>query len=212
MALKVIGAGFGRNGTNSLRLALNDLGFGPCHHMFEVSDENPDQIAMWDAVADGRLRDWDKVFDGFQSQVDWPGCRYWRELADHYPDAKIILSVRDPDAWVKSFLSTIAPYMTKRGEHGDDHRNHKSEMAHKIIANQTFGGDFTTPTHLKQVYLEHIATVQATIPATRLLTYDVRQGWEPLCAFLGVPMPDAPFPNTNSSTEFQETTDMETKK
>ncbi len=208
MPLQVIGAGFGRTGTNSLKLALNELGFGPCHHMFEVSDENPDQITIWDAVADGSLRDWDRVFTGFQSQVDWPGCRYWQELADHFPDAKIILSVRDPDAWVRSFLSTIAPYIAKRGHHGDEHRNHKADMAYKIIADQTFGGDFTTPAHLKQVYLDHIATVQATIPAARLLTYDVREGWNPLCTFLGVPIPDTPFPNTNSSKEFQETTEI----
>ncbi len=208
MSLKVIGAGFGRNGTNSLRLALNELGFGPCHHMYEVSDDNPEQIAKWNAVADGTLRDWDQVFDGYQSQVDWPGCRYWQKLAEYYPDAKVILSVRDPDAWVSSFLATIAPYIAERGNHGDDMRNQKADMAYKIIADQTFGGDFTTPGHLKQVYLDHIAKVQATIPAARLLTYDVREGWDPLCAFLGVPVPDTPFPNTNSSKEFQETTEI----
>lgn len=208
MALKVIGAGFGRNGTNSLRLALNELGLGPCHHMYEISDEAPEQIGMWDAIADGSSRDWGKVFDGFQSQVDWPGCHYWRELADFYPDAKIILSVRDPDAWVKSFLSTIAPYIDKRGQHGDENRNRKSEMVYEIVAGQTFGGNYTDPAHLKKVYLAHTAKVQATIPAARLLTYDVREGWPSLCNFLEVPIPDTPFPNTNSSKLFQGNTDM----
>jgi Sulfotransferase domain len=95
MALRVIGAGFGRTGTHSLKLALEQLGFAPCHHMYEVR-AHPEQLAFWQAAARGELPDWDEVFAGFAAQVDWPGARFWRELAEHFPHAKVILSVRRP--------------------------------------------------------------------------------------------------------------------
>ena len=105
-----IGPGFGRTGTNSLKLALEQLGFGPCHHMFEVRD-HPEQLPNWEAAARGETVDWDVVFRGYRSQVDWPGARYWRELAQHYSKAKVILSVRDPDSWFDSVQATIAPFV-----------------------------------------------------------------------------------------------------
>lgn len=108
MALEVIGAGFGRTGTNSLKLALERLGFGPCHHMFEVRD-NPEQLPAWQAVARGKGADWDAMFKGYRAQVDWPGAAYWKQLSDHYPDAEVILSVRDPDVWFDTVQSTIGP-------------------------------------------------------------------------------------------------------
>lgn len=106
MALRVVGAGFGRTGTNSLKLALEQLGFGPCHHMFEVRD-NPGQLAYWQAAARGETLDWDAVFADYASCVDWPSARYWREIAAHYPDARVVLSVRPEEAWIKSVHATI---------------------------------------------------------------------------------------------------------
>lgn len=203
MPLEIIGPGFGRTGTNSLKLALEHLGFGPCHHMFEINADAPEQVDHWEAIADGQVPDWDAVFAGFRSQLDWPACRYWRELAAHFPDAKVILSVRSPDGWLKSFKSTILPYMKDPAQHDDPIRQRKSAMARKVVAEHTFGGRLDDA-HLLEVYSEHIAEVQRTIAADRLLTFDVRQGWGPLSDFLGVPVPDTEFPRTNSTRDFQD--------
>ena len=118
MALEIIGPGFGRTGTHSLKIALEHLGFGPCHHMFEVRD-HPEQLPAWEAVARGEPVDWDEVFRGYRAQVDWPGARVWRELARHWPEAKVILTVRDPDEWFDSVQATIAPFLAARGQHPD---------------------------------------------------------------------------------------------
>lgn len=201
MPLEVIGPGFGRTGTNSLKLALEHLGFGPCHHMFEVRDK-PELLPDWEAAADGETVDWNKVFSGYRSQVDWSGARYWRELSRHFPKAKVILSVRDPDAWFDSVQATIAPFVSARGKHASPHVNAIAEMAHKAIVAQLFDGRISEREHAIRVFKKHIAEVQAEIPAHRLLTFDLRDGWQPLCDFLEVEAPDVAFPRTNSSKEF----------
>ena len=203
MPLEIIGPGFGRTGTHSLKLALEHLGFGPCHHMFEVRD-NPELLRDWEAAARGEPVDWDKAFRGYRSQVDWPGARYWRELARQFPEAKVILTVRDPDAWFDSVQATIAPFVAARGSHPAPHVNAIAEMAYEAIVRQVFGGRLSDRDHATRVFREHIATVQAEIPAQRLLTFDLREGWRPLCEFLEVNVPDIPFPRTNSSKEFVE--------
>ena len=202
MALRVIGAGFGRTGTNSLKLALEQLGFTPCHHMFEVR-EKPEQFAFWDAAARGELPDWDEVFAGYAAQVDWPGARFWRELAAHFPDAKVILSVRPADEWFDSFQATIGPFLREPSVHADADRRDRARMAHELIGRQIFDGRPDDRAHATSVFREHIAEVQRTIAPERLLTYQVSKGWQPLCRFLGVPVPDAPFPHTNSTEAFR---------
>jgi len=201
VALEIIGAGFGRTGTNSLKIALEHLGFGPCHHMFEVRD-NPELLPDWEALARGETVDWDKVFAGYRSQVDWPGARYWRDLAAHYPEARVILTVRDADAWFGSVQATIGKFAAERGTHSTPHMNAIAEMAYRLIVLPIFGDGFFDRAHATGVFREHIAEVQNTIPEERLLTFDLREGWEPLCAFLGVPVPGIPFPMTNSSKQF----------
>ena len=203
MALEIIGAGFGRTGTNSLKLALEQLGFGPAHHMFEVRD-NPGQLPIWQAAARGEKMDWDKVFRGYRSQVDWPGARYWRELARYYPNAKVILSVRDPDEWHDSVKATILPFLAARGKHSSPYVNAIAEMGYEPVNVQVFDGRLEDREHAKRVFRKHIADVQAEIAADRLLTFDLRDGWKPLCEFLGVAVPDIPFPKTNSSKEFHD--------
>jgi hypothetical protein len=202
MALRVIGAGFGRTGTNSLKLALERLGFAPCHHMFEVR-ENPEQFAFWDAAARGELPDWDEVFAGYAAQVDWPGARFWRELAAHFPDAKVILSVRPADEWFDSFRATIGPFLREPSVHDDPGRRTRAAMAHELIGRQIFDGRLDDRAHATRVFREHIAEVQRTIAPERLLTHQVSEGWQPLCRFLGVPVPDTPFPHTNSTEAFR---------
>ena len=205
MTLKIIGPGFGRTGTSSLKIALEHLGFGPTHHMFEVRDNADLQLAYWESAAEGRLPDWDRVFAGYGSQMDWPGARFWRELAQHYPDARIVLSVRDPDEWFDSVSATILPLLAGRGKHPVPLVNRIAEMGYRLIDEQVFGGRMSERSHATKVFRDHIATVQATIPAKRLLTFDVREGWEPLCTFLDVPIPAISFPRLNSSKHFNDT-------
>jgi hypothetical protein len=203
MALEIIGPGFGRTGTNSLKIALEHLGFGRCHHMFEVRD-NPEKLSEWQALARGDSVDWDQVFDGYRSQVDWPGARYWRELAAHFPKAKVVLTVRDPDEWFDSVQATIVPFLAARGKHPAPHVNAIAEMGHQAIVVPIFDDRMTDRAHATRVFKEHIAEVQSEISPDRLLTFDLRDGWEPLCEFLQVDLPDIPFPKTNSSKQFGE--------
>lgn len=203
MALEVIGPGFGRTGTNSLRRALEILGFGPCHHMYEV-EEHPELLPHWEALARGEKVDWDEVFAGYRAQVDWPGARFWRELCAYYPDAKVVLSVREPQGWYDSMEKTIVPYLDKRGTHDEDNRNRRSLMNYELINRRTFNERLSERGYAIDKFNELIADVQAEIAPERLLTFDVREGWEPLCAFLGVDVPAVDFPNTNSSKEFND--------
>lgn len=203
MTLEVIGPGFGRTGTNSLRRALEMLGFGPCHHMYELED-NPELLPHWEALSRGEKIDWDSVFSGYRAQVDWPGARYWRELCAYYPDAKVVLSVREPHGWYDSMEKTIVPYLEQRGTHDDEDRNHRSLMNYELINVQTFEGRISDRAYAVNKFNAHIAEVQQEIPSERLLTFDVRDGWASLCAFLGVDVPDADFPNTNSSKDFND--------
>ena len=201
MALKVIGTGFGRTGTNSLKLALELLGFGPCHHMFEVRD-NPNQLFFWQQAAKGEILDWDEVFAEYTACVDWPSVRYWRELCSHFPDAKVVHSVRAEESWIKSVYSTIYPAMAQRNKVEPGPYRDRLEMAYEIIVNQTFSGRMGDPEHALAVYRSHSSEVARTIASDRLLVYDVKEGWEPLCRFLDVSVPVESFPRVNSSSEF----------
>jgi hypothetical protein len=203
MALAVVGAGFGRTGTKSLKLALEQLGFGPCHHMFEVFD-HPEQLPFWKAAARGDLPDWDAVFADYNSCADWPSARYWREITAHYPDAKVVLSLRPADQWIKSIHATILPAMLDRGDHISEETRAKKEMAYEIVIEQTFGGRLDDADHAMAVFNAHNEEVQRTISRDRLLTYTVAEGWAPLCDFLGVAVPETPFPRTNTTEEFRE--------
>lgn len=194
MSLSVIGAGFGRTGTLSMKLALETLGFGPCHHMADVLS-NPDQLAKWRIVAQGSVADWDDILAGYNSAVDWPSAFYWRELSEHYPHAKIILTVRSPESWYESFSKTILETM---GPGSNPH-----SFGEKIIKNVIFGGRPEDRAHAIAVYEKNIAEVKAAFPAHRLLTYQLGDGWERLCKFLNKPIPDAPFPKNNSTEEFR---------
>ena len=203
MTLDIIGAGFGRTGTSSLKTALEHLGFGPTHHMFEVRD-NPHLLQPWQAAAAGEPLDIARAFAGYRSQVDWPGARYWRELAQFYPQAKVILTVRDPDLWFDSVQATIAPFIAGRGQHGADHPNAIAQMGYELIVKPLFDDRLSDRAHATAIFRQHVEDVQAAIPAERLLTFDVSQGWAPLCAFLGCPVPGISFPRLNSSRQFVE--------
>lgn len=203
MPLKIIGTGFGRTGTNSLKLALEQLGFGPCHHMFEIKD-HPEQLPFWQAAARGDLPDWDEVFANYNSCVDWPSARYWREITAHFPEAKVLHSVRPEESWINSFYNTIYPSLR-------DHKNaepglsrNRLDMAQEIVLEQAFSGNAGDRDHALNVYRAHNEAVVAAFPPERLLVYDITQGWEPLCHFLEVPMPDTPIPHVNSTEQFKQ--------
>ncbi len=176
MTLSVVGAGFGRTGTNSLKLALEQLGFGPCHHMFEVMD-TPSQLPFWQAAARGETPNWDDVFADYGSSVDWPSARCWREISDFYPDAKVVLSVRSEDRWFDSVQATIYPAMQDRHEIEPGHIRDVTDMAYETVVEQIFDGRMNDRDHAVAVFRAHLAEVQATIDSDRLLTYDVAEGW-----------------------------------
>lgn len=203
MALEVIGAGLGRTGTMTLKLALEQLGFGPCHHMIEVM-ANPGQVPFWNRAASGETVDWDEVYGPYRATVDWPGCHFYAELADRYPQAKVILSRRDAGRWYDSISETILASMAMMGlDAGPVPEDHPMRFGGIIIPERTFGFDFSRD-NVIAAFERHNAEVIARIPSERLLVFEAAQGWAPLCAFLGVPVPDTPFPRTNSREEFWE--------
>lgn len=199
MSLSVIGAGFGRTGTLSLKMALEQLGFARCHHMMEVF-AHPDQASVWHAAARGEKIDWDALLEGYRASVDWPSCHFWRELAAYYPDARVILSTRDPGRWYKSISQTIFRVMEDDPPPAGPGQDVLG-MAKYIVQEKTFGGR-TDEAHVLDVLARHEAEVKRTIALARLFVFDVAEGWGPLCRFLGVAVPEVPFPRSNSTEEF----------
>lgn len=202
MALDVIGAGFGRTGTRSLQLALQQLGFEKCYHMIEVF-QHADHNALWEAAANGEPPQWDSIFDGYRAGVDWPVAGFWRELADYYPDAKVILSTRDPESWFRSVHNTIYPSTVAALQSEDPAERRWAAWANKLIWEGDLEGKVDDHDGAIEVFNRHLDTVEASIAPERLLRFEASDGWDPLCAFLGVPVPDAPYPRTNSTEDFQ---------
>jgi hypothetical protein len=207
MTLKVIGAGFGRTGTLSLKAALDELGLGPCYHMVEVN-ARPEHDAMWLALARGEASDWRPMLKGYASTVDWPTTYFWKELAAANPDARIILTVRDPEAWYRSAAATIFARMLEfealRSDPAaavDEARRRHMEMVNTIVVEKTFGG-LLDKAHAIAVFNAHNADVRRSVPREKLLVYDPGEGWEPLCAFLGLPVPATPYPKVNTTDDF----------
>jgi hypothetical protein len=199
--MKVIGLGVGRTGTLSLKVALERLGMGPCHHMEEVLQNQPAQVPLWTAALDGNP-DWQAIYSGYQSAVDWPTAGFLHELAAAWPSAKFILTVRSPQSWADSFSHTIYPFLTER-ERIKAEMLPWIDMAARVIAKTGFVSGLDSA-KLRQVFEGHNEAVRATIPAQQLLVYQVKEGWEPLCKFLGLPVPAEAFPRTNDRSEFWE--------
>lgn len=206
--MKVIGAGLGRTGTKSLQAALEQLGFGPCYHMTEVI-EHPEHVPTWLAAAAKQSVDWATFLNGYQATVDFPGCSYYQEMMAAFPDAKVLLSVRDPDRWYASCLETIyaishklpmrwvGRFMPRMGA--------VMGMANHIVWQQMFEGRFLDRDFAIARFHQHTEEVKRVVPQDKLLIFDVKQGWEPLCKFLGVPVPEGvPFPHMNDTAEFKQ--------
>lgn len=197
MALNVIGAGLGRTGTMSMKLALEQLELGPCFHMTELLADVERRLPHWLAVAEQRP-DWDAVFAGFGATVDYPACSHWRELAAHYPEAKVLLTVRDPEAWFESVNETIFSRPMRARVLGTP--------LEKIFDHSVwheFGERIEDRAFMTAAFERHVAEVERSIPKERLLVYEVGEGWAPLCEFLGVAVPDTPFPHANTREEMR---------
>ena len=198
MTLSVISAGFGRTGTMSLKLALEELGLGPCHHMIEVTHNGEAQVPLWNAALAGKP-DYAAIYDGYKSAVDWPSAAFWKELSDAYPEAKIILSSRSAESWYASISETILATVWAP-ETWPPQATEWFTMVSKVLE-RSFG-DARDKDDLIATFHAHEANVKATIPPERLLVHSAKDGWEPLCAFLEVPVPLTPYPRTNSKEEF----------
>ncbi len=195
MGLSVIGAGFGRTGTESMKMALEILGFGPCHHM-KVALAIPEQEKIWRAAAQGNPPDWDEAYEGYGSGVDWPTAYYWRELSAHYPDAKILLTIRDAESWYASIAKTILQVVNNLTD--------PNSIGLKMISEGVFENRLHDQDHTIALYEKHNEAVRAAFPPERLLVFNLGAGWEPLCEFLEVPVPDEPYPMSNTGEEFHE--------
>lgn len=201
MTLKIVGAGFGRTGTLSMKAALEQIGFGPCYHMSEVISHPPFAEHWMTATAGGKV-DWNEVFEGYVSAVDWPSCAFYGDHASLYPDSKVILTVRDLNTWYESCQATIFNVMRPPLELVPPHMKHVAKLARTLVAEKTFSGRIDDRAHCIAVHQAHIDEVKQTIPPSRLLVFDVKQGWDPLCRFLGVPVPATAFPRVNEREEF----------
>lgn len=212
--LVVIGAGHGRTGTLSMKEALEILGLGPCYHMREVA-MNKGHADLWYRMyktprGDSNRPDWTEIFSNYHSTMDFPGFIFYRELMDVYPAAKVILTLRDPEKWYESvhvtigrlyqgglstlglrFFSNMIPRMRSLGR-----------MRLALMEEGFNRGDSSKEGWIRS-YKRHNEEVQQVVPQERLLVYQVGEGWEPLCKFLGLPVPDVPFPHVNDSSSFQ---------
>ncbi|HEX4492140.1 MAG TPA: sulfotransferase [Acidimicrobiia bacterium] len=202
MPLKVIGAGVGRTGTHSLKLALEQLLGGPCYHMMEVFGR-PDDVPRWQRAVDANPGPWDDILGSYVAAVDWPASEFWEPIAAAYPDAIVLLSTRkSADAWFESANNTIFAVMDGVGAENP-------EWHHMIEGLFAHFGDVTDPVAAKAAYERHNAHVRATVPADRLVDWEPGDGWEPICAALDVPVPDSPFPHVNTTDEFRTMTGLD---
>jgi hypothetical protein len=197
MGLQVVGAGLGRTGTNSLKLALEQLLGEPCYHMIEVFG-HPDHVSQWHQAALGNMPDWGKLFTGYGAAVDWPAAAFWEQQAAAFPDAVILLSTRDSASWWRSCDNTIFEVFRT----ADDKMPGEWTAMVKELFRQ-FGGATLDEASAVAAYERHNDHVRATAPSDRLVEWHPGDGWAPLCTALGVDIPDEPFPHVNSTEEFR---------
>jgi hypothetical protein len=202
MTIRVVGAGLGRTGTTSLKAALEQLLGEPCYHMIEVFG-HPEHVPLWHAAMRDEPVDWEALFEGYGSVVDFPAAAVWRDIAAAYPDAPVLLSTRSSsDEWWRSASKTI---LTVRPE--------EPEMAEwRAMTADMFGRISPDPSDealTKAGYEAHNAAVRAEVPPERLIDWRPEDGWEPLCKGLGLPVPDEPFPLTNTTAEFRAMTGLD---
>lgn len=199
--LEVIGVGQGRTGTFSLKTALEQLGFGPCYHAYELF-AHPEHVDRWERRLAGTAS-WDEVFAGYRATTDFPGVSYWRELVDTYPNAKVVLTVRDPEKWFDSVRTSVLRQMDEGPLKPDsDGANPVGRLMERMM-NARPDFDFHDRDAMVEQFRRHNDEVRQTVPSDRLLVFEVGQGWQPLCEFLGLPVPENEFPRRNDTEEFE---------
>ena len=201
--LQIIGAGFGRTGTHSLGLALEILGFSPCYNITEVT-KNEGHTEMWNEALEGKPVDWQVLFANYGSAVEWPTITFLPQIMAQFPQAKIILTTREPDLWFESANATIFDGLELSAYHPDPIKRKQGNMTRRLILEHTFVNRYREKPFALEVMRRHNEQVIKFVPPERLLIYQVHEGWEPLCAFVGKPIPPAPFPHANKRTEFQD--------
>ncbi len=211
MVIKVIGAGNGRTGTVSMKLALEELGFGPTYHMYELF-ENPERIHYWQEAYKTRTTDWDAVFEGYQSTVDYPGFLLYKEIYDYYPGSKVVLTTRDPESWYESASQTIftaSPNIWQKLKiltklpFSKRMRQLMPVFAQvDYLWDVVFEGRLKDKDYMIKAFIDFEEKVKESIPDDDLLVFHIGDGWQPLCDFLGVPIPSRPFPKANERNKF----------
>lgn len=204
--LKLINAGLGRTGTTSLKVALDRLGLGPCFHMFDIVG-NEERLQQWEKiVCDGARPDWPAVFDGYASAVDGPCALYYQQIGEAFPEAKMVLTVRDADSWYRSTHDTLYQFALRSRAHPPAPGSPQARLFRVVstmVWDGLFDGRFDDREHAIEVYHRHNEEVVRAIGADRVLVYDVQQGWEPLCDFLGVEVPREDFPHANDAASMR---------
>lgn len=198
----------------SLKAALEELRVGPCYHMTELF-EHPEHVDFWEAARRGGETDWNAFLNDYEATVDWPACTFYANLMEKYPDAKVLLSVRDAERWYESTRNTIyalsritmispfsrlafrliGPFVPAVAEIG--------RMNRELIWEGTFDGRFEDKSYAVGVFESHNEEVRRRVSPERLLVYEVKEGWVPLCEFLGVDVPNKPFPRLNDTAEMR---------
>ena len=200
--MKVINVGLGRTGTTSLKVALERLGYGPCFHMFDITD-SAERLERWEKIVCDEARpDWEAVFDGFTSAVDGPPAIYYGQIMEAFPEAKVILTIRDAERWYRSTYNTLYQFVLKIGRITPKDNSMQARLyriTSAMVWDGLFGGRFTDKEHAIEVFHKHNQDVVQNVDPDNLLVYDVKQGWEPLCAFLGVDVPPEDFPHVNDT-------------
>lgn len=215
MSIKIIGAGLPRTGTNTLRESLTMLGYVKTYHMKELL-VHPENLHYWTTLKETGTTNWDELYNGYQATVDFPCYPWYKEHMKRYPDAKVILTLRPFEKWYDSFYSTIwqaqNPTESQKAEMGQklqsDPRLQKvmkvMQFAKETITEEHFKGMFLDKDFMKKIFDKHNEEVKAYVPKDKLLVFDVAEGWEPLCKFLGKPKPAEQLPHTNKKEDFKE--------
>lgn len=204
MTIQVIGAGLGRTGTLSLNVALERLLGGPCYRMIELF-KHPEHVQVWDQALDGHTPDWDALFAGYRATGDWTAAALFPELADAYPDAIVVLSVRDADDWWHSFRDTMVETLQSGADPADPWERVMAparQLTIRLLADR-FTPNWADEVAAKAAFERHNAAIRAAVPPERLVEWRPGDGWKPICDALGRPVPPDPFPHVNRTVDFR---------
>lgn len=199
--MEVVGTSFSRTGTYTLKLALEQLGYGSCYHNYELR-KRPNDLTFFSEAYETGTTNWKQLYKAFNAVTDWPASSFWESLYKTYPSAKFIHVDRDPDKWFDSFTATIIPSIFEDIKSSDVFISDRNKLLKKMVLDDFFEGQFDNKDFVISKYLEHRAKVKKTVPKSQVLFFSLDEEWPPLCEFLNVSTPQAPFPSSNNKTAF----------